>query len=377
MTEPRPVRRLSRKRRFVFGLVTVALASAVVLIGAEVFVRSVRPYYTPETVRRSSLQYDPAVLARHRVVPNQVIEDPSLHINAQGYKGPDFRVEKDPGTIRILFLGGSMVWTTDASDGEDWPALAGRELEARGFDQVEVMNAGVPGHASWDSLGRYYGELWMYQPDIVVICHAWNDLKLIKAAREGISLFRWLRPYRPSQNPHVTYQNALDRFLGETSQVYVRLRSRYYAWKIPFGSEGIVEETQLSEDFDPAALEQYRLNINLIADAVLHTGGRPVFLTQPTLAVADLPESDRDQIRYQYVGLSHEGLSEAFAECRDILLEIGEARGIAVIDAYSELSGQPEKFMDHVHVSAEGARDVARIVAEGLAPMLEAEDWRR
>ena len=44
---------------------------------------------------------------------------------------------------------------------------------------AEIVNAGVPEHAAFDSLGRYKEEGRRCQPDIVVICNQWNDFKCL------------------------------------------------------------------------------------------------------------------------------------------------------------------------------------------------------
>lgn len=373
MSQNRPPQiRLSPKKHLAFGLVTVVFSSLIVLIGAEIYVRRTQPYYTPETLREKSLQFEASVLARYNFIPDQEFEDPRIRINAQGYRGADYSIEKTPGETRIMFLGGSMVFTIGEDDGRDWPSLTGVELEKRGVD-VEVMNAAVTGSTSADSLGRFYGELWRYHPDYVVICLAWNDLKLLRYFEQGRTLLRSTRPFQPGQDPRQVYNNALDRLLSRTSQVYVRLRSRYYDWKIPSGTEGAIDESKLNDHFDPELLSQFRMNLRLLVDAVRRAGGTPVFVTQPTLVVEDTPEALRERIKYRYIGLTHEALMEAIAECREIVLEIAEEENLPVIDAYAEMSGQPAYFHDHVHVSPEGSEAIARIVGEGLAPLIRGE----
>lgn len=368
---PRQIR-LSPKKHLAFGLITAALSSLIVLAGAEIYVRRTQPFYTPETLRKKSFQFEPSVLARYNFIPDQQFEDPRIRINAQGYRGEDYAIEKAPGETRILFLGGSMVFTIGAPDGEDWPSLTGKELEERGID-VEVMNGAVTGSTSADSLGRFYGELWRYHPDYVVICLAWNDLKLLRYFRQGRTLLRSTRPYQAGQDPRQIYNNALDRTLSRTSQVYVRLRTRYYDWKIPSGTEGAIEESNLHDTFDPDLLSQFGMNLRLLVDAVRRAGGTPVLVTQPTLVVEDTPEAIRQRIKYGYIGLTHDALIEALAECREIAVRIGEEENLPVIDAYAEMSGRPAFFHDHVHVSPAGSEAIARIVAEGLAPFLRGD----
>lgn len=364
--------RLSPAKHLVFGLVTVLLTSGLILGAAELYVRRTQPFYTPETLKAQSLQFDPSALARYNFRPNQQLAHPAIRINAQGYRGADFELEKQPGMPRIMFLGGSMVFTINTPDGEDWPALTGKALEELGHPNVEAMNAAVTGSTTADVFGRFYGELWAYHPDYVVICLAWNDLKLLKYYRRGTSLLRASRPVEPNTDPRQNYRNAVDRVLSRSSQVYVRLRSRYYAWSIPSGTEGAIERSSLIDEFDPAWLDQYRMNLKLLADAVKHAGGTPVFVTQPTLVMEDNTAADRERIGYHYIGFTHERLAEILAACRDAVLEVAREQGAPSIDAYAEMSGQSRYFMDHVHTSPEGSEAIARIVAGELKTLLEA-----
>ena len=54
--------------------------------------------------------------------------------------------------------------------------LSGKVSEGKGH-HVEVINAGIPGHTSGDSLGRLYTEIWQWKPDYVIMYEAWNDIK--------------------------------------------------------------------------------------------------------------------------------------------------------------------------------------------------------
>jgi len=108
-------------------------------------------------------------------------------INSKGYRGRDFQVPKPEEKIRMIFLGGSAAFDRQAPMGKDWPHLVEKELRESGYKEIECINAGTPGHASWDSLGRLYSEMWMFEPEYIFVYHSWNDIKY----------FRWLNPNRP------------------------------------------------------------------------------------------------------------------------------------------------------------------------------------
>ena len=114
--------------------------------------------------------------------PEEKNSELTYRINEFGYRGPSFSVSKPEGTRRIIVLGGSAVFDPNA---DGWPHLTQDFLKTTGHENVEVINAGVPGHASFDSLGRLYSQIWTFEPDYVLVYHGWNDIKYFKTlARE-------------------------------------------------------------------------------------------------------------------------------------------------------------------------------------------------
>ena len=63
------------------------------------------------------------------------------------------------------------------SDNQHWPHLIEKALHHRGYDKVEVLNAGVVGYSSFDSFSSLYSGIWMFKPDYVLLYNAWNDIK--------------------------------------------------------------------------------------------------------------------------------------------------------------------------------------------------------
>ena len=144
---------------------TVLLSVVLFVIFGEIYVRLTtgEELLTPDELRQRSLRYLPAVFARH-VFERRKIEavgwgGARWPINSKGYRGRDFTVAKPAGKIRIMFYGGSAVFDSFATDDQDWPHRIEKLLHDQGLTQVEVINAGIPGHASFDAVGRLFSEL--------------------------------------------------------------------------------------------------------------------------------------------------------------------------------------------------------------------------
>ena len=374
------------RKRFL-AVVSVLLSGAFAFVVAEVIVRLTFRYNTPDTVKASSLQYVPTIFAQHRLKPNQDVnteegwgdrEDDGWAghryvINKQGYRGADIAIPKPEPACRIVILGGSAVFDVKASEDDTWPFLVERYLREKGYDTIEVVNGGVPGHASFDSLGRLYSQVWMFEPDIVLVYNVWNDIKFIRYI-DGVGpvtpLLSIVRPFDDTANPFMNYLNSFDKLLS-SSQIYVKLRVRYYQWKLQPRFEGKRPEGQpINTTVGRLGLRQFRLNYELIVDTARNIGAVPVLLTQATLVTPDAGQEDRERIGYEYTQMDHETLAAAFEDFNDVIRSVAQDKEAAYLDLDEEFSGRSELFVDHVHLTATGRMEIARRVGRFLESVL-------
>jgi len=375
------VDQLTRKKRAAFILIGIALSTLFVFASAEALVRTFLRYNTPHTVREHSVQYIPSVFSRARLKPNQVVKpqmawgvrpgaeraDLTYRINEFGYRGPSFLIPKPKGIQRIVVLGGSAVFDLNAND---WPHLLEHFLKARGHNNVEVINAGVPGGASFDSLGRLYSEIWTLEPDYVLVYNTWNDIKYWRILSREKPLLHVITPLDGNADPFRTYQGFLDRLFCR-SQLYVKFRNHYFIWKTSAGPEGTIPQGEYQSTFNPLAVDQFKLNLQLIVDATKNIGATPILLTQATLVSADNSEEDRRKIAYEYQRLNHEAIIAAYRSARQVILSVAKEKGIDFLDLGEMFSGQSDLFKDHVHTTQEGRSKIAKATATFLAEKLK------
>jgi lysophospholipase L1-like esterase len=335
-------------------------------------------------VRAHSLQYLPSVYARHRLAPGQDFDaglawgapakgassGPRIVVNERGLRGAPIAVPKPKGTIRVVVLGGSLVFDIHADEGQDWPHLTGARLRERGHPEVEVINAGVPGHASADSLGRLTTQIWMLEPDYVLLVQGWNDLKLLGRLDPDHPLLDRVAPFDPRADPFQNDRGFLDRLLLH-SQVYSKLRTRYFLSRVQPGTEGVAGEAREGAGRDWTWGEkQFRLDLVLLEEACRAIGARPVFVTEASLATADASEEARRRIQYDYVGFDHPTLVRAYTLFNDAVRAVARERGVPLLDLDRSLSGRLELFADHVHTTTAGSQAYAEETAGFLAPLL-------
>ncbi|WP_165249498.1 SGNH/GDSL hydrolase family protein [Paludisphaera soli] len=166
---PRPVARLSRRRRWLFRLVTLLA----VAIGQEGLFRALFP--TPEVAGFNRINYQqmaqshPQIgqaMKRGLVYDRLLIESrpdgfAEVHdLNLYGFRGPDFRVDPAPGRRRILVIGDSVVEGQGVDDGATIAAAWSRLLAGDGTP-AEVINLGV--------IAASLPHLWILTRDAVLL----------------------------------------------------------------------------------------------------------------------------------------------------------------------------------------------------------------
>lgn len=353
-------------RRHKLALCFASIAITAIAADVTLTVTGIVP--TISARRATSLEYRPGGCTKHRLVPKafSTAGRDDLKINGRGYLGPEIATAKPPGTTRIAFLGGSQVFGTYWSGGENWPHTAGRILNRRGRS-VEVINAGVPNHQTPDCLGKLVTDLWLLEPDLVVICNAWNDIKY----------FAELTPQKPYADVVPLWHGVdlrlhpggLDRLLC-LSAVYRIGHDQLITMLKGVGDEGekLRDPTGAVSRF---AVRQYRLDLQTICDAGRNIGTRVVLCKQARLATADSPPHVRQRIPYDYTGLPHGELIRAFDACDRVIDEVAAEKGCPVIDLSGPLSGREDVFADHIHFSPTGSRRAAALVADRLEPILD------
>lgn len=345
------------------ALLRVVLVSLLLaVLGGEIYYRffSEVGYFTPEILRGRGLEYEPALFSGYTLPQAEQTAGGKYYVSELGYRGRRFSPVKPAGKLRLMFFGGSSVFDPGALNEEDWPRRIEQLLREQGFADVEVINAGVIGYNSSDSLGRFIAEGHTFKPDYVFFYSAWNDIKYFTTTR---TLLRRFELYRKS--PVYNYNGPLDRFLCEHSQVYTHLRNAYYQMSprasLPVG----LRHSQGSVNFEHLA--QYRLNIEMLVDAARNVGATPVLMTEPTLAARASSDFDKARIRYDTVQLSHEQLCDAFERLEKVVREVVAAKNVPFVDASGQLSGRSELFWDHGHLTMAGSEALARLVAREFA----------
>ncbi len=161
------------------GLLGFGVVLALVLL--EV---GLRAWYTTHGTERDRMLYvyDRAAIDAQTA---QLIGVPYLNytlnptwddVNARGIRGDLVAVPKPEHVFRIVALGGSTTFGHALSVDETWPAQLQRMLrEQYGYEHVEVVNLGVPGFHSTDTVVSLATRGLALDPDLVISYDGLND----------------------------------------------------------------------------------------------------------------------------------------------------------------------------------------------------------
>jgi len=99
-------------------------------------------------------------------------------VNALGYRGDEITRQKPKGTYRIVCLGGSTTWGALEDYKLSYPYLLQKDLcERYGHPEVQVVNGGVSGYTTYESLLNLELRALDLSPDLILVYHAVNDAK--------------------------------------------------------------------------------------------------------------------------------------------------------------------------------------------------------
>jgi len=263
--------------------------------------------------------------------------------------------------------------------------MVGDELRNRGH-KVEVINAAVPGHNSTDSLGKLLTDIWLLDPDLVFLCHTWNDVKYFSALIPA-NPYRGLPPLEPVswEIDWRLHPAGLDRLLS-VSSIYRWIRVALIQFLITEEGRNIQvhqavpgvldrtsqrsdapEQPDESRNSKPAGPRQFALNLRLIAALIREIGAELVLCRQARLeSGSGTTGMSVENYAFRNTQLSLAELERAFATSNEAIDSLAVEEDLEVVDIHAALSSEARFFHDGIHFSPEGSHAVSVFVADAL-----------
>ena len=280
-----------------------------------------------------------------------------ISINSLGYRGAEFQTSKE-GAYRIVALGESTTFgMTITPEDKPWPELLEQLIRQRLKTRrpVQVINAGVPAYNILGNIYRLPREILPLKPDMIISYHGANGFSLIDSAM--------LPAFGPS--PPV-YE---ERPLKLAADAEHRLRVILFQRNATRGRESPLESSARPLETRYAAA--YR---QLIECA--HTNGIRLALANFSTAVNQA--SDPKVIDFYRGGGTRGalGFARANAVHSQIINQLAaQYPDVCFLDTHPHLDGEHEKFIDIIHFSEAGERQMAENIFAGHQQRASAGSW--
>jgi hypothetical protein len=307
-----------------------------------------------------------AILSWRATAPHRV------SFNKFGCRGTSpITLQKPTNTVRIIVLGGSSTENPFVGDGNTWPEKLEQKLNAANEGvRVEVINLGAIGFTMARSVRNLELRGLMFNPDIVITYHGFNDF--VRAFQEKYKLrLQWQENYQDYEGRATTRltralcKSALiDRLARELYYLHGRRRTRYLEayWRSPTHvnppvdgvGDGLVRGLRKLNDL--GLQKGFRVVIGLQANAVAST---------PTLEMVTR-DYDLFNLKLDDEPIDWDVYVRGFKEMHDAQVGFAESRQLQIIDVERDVPKDLEHFIDLVHLTERGTEGVAASLAAGL-----------
>ncbi len=374
----------------------LALAIGVVLAGAllgaaEVATRLLLPgsvlqpsaSFSKETAEFERLHSEGIELDPYRVyrlAPDQHTD--SIHVNRLGLRGAEPAVPKPAGVLRVLCLGGSVVFGYGTgSDAAAPPAVLERLLRSAVPPprRVEVVNAGIGGYVSRQELVLLQELVSRLEPDLVVAVDGGNDLlsPFSNAGRIGLpwGYLRFEQAFREFKRHEARPGTLLQDFAGSVARglaVHSRLFGLLTARLAP---------TPAPVSVDPEGVARlYGDSVEGMALVSRRAGAGLLVVLQPVWGIGETRNDPRlgiwEAAHPGYVAYSR----RVIEDMRHTLARLAAdpELGLRWLDASALFAGRRDVFRDPLHYATdEENAELAAAIAPEAARLLRDTESRR
>ncbi len=302
--------------------------------------------------------------------------------NSRGFRGPEFDAGREAGTSRIVILGDSVAFGYFNPEAATIASFLREDLLRRA--PAEVINAGVPGYVSLQSLLLLQTEVLDWRPDLVFLVVGWNDAAL--GYRKDWSPARTLQmaPVGRRYPEDPTLLHHVDAILRKASALYRLARSRRLhseaARDAGGGMEVINDEGLFLPPAAPVntrALGTYRRNIESIAAVCRAREIRLIVATWPSSLGGEISSDAKKRMLpwLRPLGVTLPTVVATWQSYTAEIRSLAAERGVEILDLeriFEATGSRMDLFADPIHLLDEGNRVVAaelarRIVAAGTA----------
>lgn len=307
----------------------------------------------PKSMKKSLYQPHPYVV--YTLLPSiQKEKKEGFHaINSAGYRGP--ALKKNTDHLRIVCIGASSTYSIRVGNEDTYPRLLEKKLrETYRDDSIEVVNAGVGGYTTAESLANLSTRILDIKPDVLIIYHAVNDVH----PRVMPGFQRDYSHYRKSLNIDSDFLDILQHWSGFARLLNhmrpKRKHIRHLTTHIDFKD---IPRSQQLNNFRSTDSSVFRRNIeNMVALAKI----RDIDVVLSTFTFS------RTNLRYTK-HLSYEAYATGIEQHNDAMREIAARYSLPLVDLANLFPDeQTQLFSGFVHLDSPGTEIKAQIFHDEL-----------
>ena len=289
-------------------------------------------------------------------------------VSKQGFRGADVAIPKPPGVYRILAIGGSTTFGIGLTTEETWPfQLQSILREQYGYHNVEVINMGVPGYYSLNSVINLATHGLALEPDLVIDTDGINDAV--------ISIYQDPACYH-TDSPLLGM--GMDQGVWQSSAADLPASTLYRFLAVRFGwmqDPTTLTSRAVSTGFCPPEPSDGQFSERLAKNP-------PIYFERNLRSIAALAKSEKAQAFFVTTAWDASAAKKVLAAdptldgTRALIMAIDEQNalipgvakdtGALFVDLASELTGSDYFQGDHIHPTPQGAHEQAAILAAYL-----------
>lgn len=289
--------------------------------------------------------------------------DPFLQMPPTQHGEPPAKKEND---FVIVCLGGSTTENKFGPPDKTYPAILEKNLQELHPElNIKVYNGGMGYYTTKHSLINYTTRYTKYDPDLVVVMHAVNDI-IRCFSPESFAVGEYRKDYGHYYGPSI---------LGATPQtfeshVFSWMRARWYTSLSSSNVSTAESDLPMSSYI---SLPEYKYYYSTLLDYLQKDSVKTIVLEQSDLYQENMGQGEMDALGFGKYYCYDDGkypsvksLSAAMDMYNNSMKAITETMGIPFVETQSVLPKTLDYYLDDVHYTVKGTTALAKKVTEGI-----------
>jgi hypothetical protein len=276
----------------------------------------------------------------------------------------------DPGSIRILTVGGSTTEQRHIGDGETWQDSLQQRFEQAGL-AVPVANAGIDGQSTFGHIANFkwwFPDIPGLAPEFILYYVGLNDYHKDVADRFDQYVFEGSNPGFAER---IRDNSAIWQMLKTLQGTYkAMVVSRIGHQRVRFEELRMVREPlQQDYGFMTPRLDAYAGRLRLLADLTRKAGATPIFVSQPSRHYRITSQGIEGQADATLIdGRRINGVDfyHVMRKIDGVAASVAREKGALYVDLAGRTEWTDADFYDLVHMRPQGAAKVGEVLYEAL-----------